>query len=112
MGEVVHALVPLPIPASIWGMFLLFLALIAKIVKLRHIEDAADFILKVILVLFVVPAVGVMDSFAELAGIWYFVAAIIVITYLAAFASTGYIADFLLRFKNKKRAGFRGEKND
>ncbi|MDR0448867.1 MAG: CidA/LrgA family protein [Rickettsiales bacterium] len=101
-GEGMRAVLPLPIPGSIWGMFLLFLALAARLVKLRHIEDAADFILKVILVLFVVPAVGVMDSFGELAGIWYFVAAIIVITYLSAFASTGYIADFLLKFKGKK----------
>jgi holin-like protein len=102
LGEFIHFALPLPIPASIWGLVLLFTALATKIIKLEQIEGAANFMLAFILLLFVVPAVGAMEIFGELGYIWPSVLTIIAITYLAAFASTGYLADFLLKFRNKK----------
>ena len=51
----------LPVPGNVFGMLLLFLLLLCGIVKLRHIQDAADFLLKHMLFFFVPIAVGLMN---------------------------------------------------
>ena len=60
LGEVCRALIPLPIPASIYGMVLLFAALSLKIVKSAQVRDAGGFLTSVLPVLFVAPAVNLM----------------------------------------------------
>ena len=44
-GEMIHAVVPLPVPASVYGLVLLFVCLMLEVVKLNQIEEAADFFL-------------------------------------------------------------------
>ena len=39
LGEVLHALLPWPIPASIYGMGLLFAALSLKIIRVEQVKD-------------------------------------------------------------------------
>lgn len=102
-GEVVYALVPLPIPASIWGLVLLLAALMSGAVKLSQIEDVAKFFLAIIPVLFVVPAVGVLEVFGGISKIWPAMLAVIALTYLAAMASTGWLAEFMIRIKDKRK---------
>ncbi len=51
----------LPIPASVLGVVLLFLLLLSGIVKLSHVQDAADFLLKHLVFFFVCIAVGLME---------------------------------------------------
>ena len=101
-GEAVHAGVPLPIPASIWGLLLLLGALLSGAIKLPQIEDISNFFLAVIPVLFVVPAVGVLEIFGDIAEIWPMMLVVIALTYLAAMASTGWLADFMIWQKDRK----------
>jgi len=51
----------LPIPASVLGVVTLFLLLLSGIVKLVHVQDAADFLLKHLVFFFVCIAVGLME---------------------------------------------------
>ena len=61
LGELLHALIPAPVPASIYGMVLLFLALALKIVKLPQVSDAGGFLVSILPLLFVAPIVSLMD---------------------------------------------------
>lgn len=63
LGEILKAVIPLPIPASIYGMVLLFLALEFKIVKLEKINTVAHYLISIMLIFFIMPAVSIMDSF-------------------------------------------------
>jgi len=102
-GELIARVVPLPIPSMIYGLVLLFLALCAGIVKLKHIEDIANWFLTVIPVLFVVPAVGIITMAPHLAGVWPWMLAVVVLTYFAAMASTGYVADLFIWLRDRKK---------
>ncbi|MCL2758362.1 MAG: CidA/LrgA family protein [Alphaproteobacteria bacterium] len=104
-GEAVHAAAPLPVPASIWGLCLLLGALLSGIVKLPQIEGVANFFLVIIPVLFVVPAVGVIEIFGDIKEIWPIMLGVIGITYLAAMASTGWLADWMIRIKDRRKRG-------
>ena len=60
-GEVLHALLPLPIPAGIYGLVLLAAALLTGLVKLEQVKQAGDFLTGIFPLLFVPTVAGVMD---------------------------------------------------
>ena len=61
-GEALQRLVPLPIPASVYGLVLLFSALCLKVVKLEQVKQAGTFLTSILSVLFVSPTVGIVDD--------------------------------------------------
>lgn len=63
-GEALQRLVPLPIPASVWGLALLFLALCLKLVKVGQVKDVGGFLSSLLPVLFVSPTVGILEHWA------------------------------------------------
>lgn len=65
-GELLHFVLPLPIPASIYGLVLLLAALLMGVIKLEQIRETAAFLTGIFPLLFVPAAVGVMDLWAEL----------------------------------------------
>ena len=57
-------LLPLPIPASVWGLALLFAALCLKVVKVDQVKDVSGFLISIMALLFVSPAVGIADNWS------------------------------------------------
>ncbi len=68
IGYEITALTAIPIPANVMGLILLFLALLAGLVKLKDVQATAEFILKYLAFFFVVPTVGIMVYFDLLAA--------------------------------------------
>lgn len=67
-GELLQRLVPLPIPASVYGLVLLFGALNTGLVKLEQVKDAGGFHISILPILFVSPAVGILDNWEAIRG--------------------------------------------
>ena len=57
LGELLEKVIPLPIPAAIYGLILLLIALCTGLLKEEKVADAADFLIAIMPVLFVAPAV-------------------------------------------------------
>ena len=55
LGELLHYFLPLPIPASIYGIVLLFVALELKWVKVKDIRETSSFLIAVMPVMFIPP---------------------------------------------------------
>ena len=66
LGEALAAVLPLPVPASVYGLVLLLAALRLGILRLEQIKRAGDFLVGILPVLFVPAAAGVMDLWGEL----------------------------------------------
>ena len=47
LGEGLHILLPLPVPASVYGLVLMLGTLTSGILKLEQVEDAADFLVEI-----------------------------------------------------------------
>lgn len=103
LGELLHWLIPWPIPASIYGMVLLFLALFTGAVKLEQVKGAGEFLSSLLPILFVAPIVNLLDCWdlirEDLVGI---VAAMLVSTVLC-FAVSGWITQLLMKKGGKDR---------
>ena len=66
LGELLKSIIPLSIPASIYGMVLLFLALELKILKVSDIKETSNFLIEMMALMFVPAGVGLLDSW----GAW------------------------------------------
>lgn len=70
LGEALKVLLQLPIPGSVLGMLLLFLALQLNIIKLDDVKEVGGFLLGNLSILFVPAGVGIMTHFSAIEKIW------------------------------------------
>ena len=102
VGELLHYLIPLPIPGSIYGLVIMLLFLISGIVKLKNVKDVGDWLLTLMPIMFVAPLVGLIGSFEECAK--YIIPIIIAATVstVIVMAVTGLVSQALIRLRDKK----------
>lgn len=62
-GETISTIFKLPVPGSIIGLVLLFLALQFKLIRLRHVDRVGQFLLANMTILFLPAAVGIMERY-------------------------------------------------
>ena len=68
VGELLHRVLPLPIPASIYGLVLLAAALLTGIVKLEQVKQSGDFLSGLFPLLFIPTVAGVMEVWDLIEG--------------------------------------------
>ena len=104
LGELVRLLLPLPIPASVYGLVLMLLALMTGAVKLEQVETVADFLIGIMSPMFIPAAVGLMAQFDSLRAILLPFVVINLVGLVITFAVTGRVTQFLLsREKGAKK---------
>ena len=95
LGEILAALIPLPIPASIYGLITLFLALITGILKETAIQETANFLISGMGVLFVAPAVNILSYYGVIAPALVPICLIIILTTFLTFLISGLVTKAL-----------------
>lgn len=65
-GEALNYFLPLPVPAGVYGIVLLFLALETGLVKTEQVEDTGKFLIEIMPIMFISPAVGLIDAWADI----------------------------------------------
>lgn len=104
-GELLNVLLPLPVPASVYGLLLLLAGLCTRILKLEQIEETADFFLVIMPVLFLSPSVSIMESFLELSDQVVPILFISAASTVVVMVVTGMAAQFVIRRKTRKEIG-------
>ena len=64
-GEALQRLIPVPVPASVYGIVLLLCALCLGIVKPEQVRQTGAFLRSILPVLFVPPLVGILESWTQ-----------------------------------------------
>lgn len=91
-GEVLARVLPLPVPASVWGLVLMLVLLILRVIRPEQIRDTAEYLISLMPLMFVPPTVGLMQSWGLLRdNLLSFVIAVTVITAIVM-AVTGLVA--------------------
>lgn len=70
LGELLHILIPLPIPASVYGLVLMLIALRSGLVKVEHVKETAVFLIEIMPVMFIPAGAGLLESWGVLQPIW------------------------------------------
>ena len=100
LGELCHSLIDIPIPASIYGMVLLFAALALKIIPAKAVKDVGGFLTGILPVLFVAPIVGLLDCWDTIRNAVVPIVIIVPVSTLLVFAVSGWVTQLFM--KNKK----------
>lgn len=101
IGELL-GLLPLPVPASVYGLLILLTCLFTGIIKLKDIEDVADWLILIMPVLFVPSAVSLMNVKDELIGHIVVIGIVMIISTLVVMVVTGKVAQFMIERKEKR----------
>ena len=102
-GEALHVLLPLPVPASIYGIILLFSALMSGRLKVSHIAGASSFLLEIMPLLFIPAAVGLIPAWGILRdSLWQYALVMFISTFVVMFFA-GHVTQFIIRHQKKKQ---------
>lgn len=96
-GEALQRLIPLPIPASVYGLLLLFAALCFKLVKLEQVKDTGSFLTSILPILFVSPAVGIVEDWALIRKDLLAILILLVASTVLTFGISGRITQAILK---------------
>ena len=99
IAELMEFLIPLPIAASVYGLVLMLVGLMTKIIPLEKVEGAADFLVEIMPILFVPPTVSIMTSFDLLRELLIPLTVISVVSTILVMATTGHVAQGIMRRK-------------
>ena len=103
-GEALHALLPLPVPASIYGIVLLLACLMAGVVRVDAIREVSSFLIEIMPVMFIPAAVGLMESFGLLLPSLGAYLAIMAVSTFAVMAVAGRVTQAVIRRQSAKEA--------
>lgn len=102
IGELLKYLLPFPIPASIYGMAILFTGLMTGIIKLDSVKETGKFLIEIMPVMFIPAGVGIMTSWGLLKPILVPVCIITVVTIVTVMAATGRVSQCIIRMSKEK----------
>ena len=97
IGEILHAIIPLPVPASIYGLVLMFILLQTKIMPLEKVEQVSDSILGIMPLLFIPSTVGLILAWDILKLHWLEFTLIGVLSTIVVFAVSGHVTQLIIR---------------
>ena len=96
VGELLNKFIPLPVPAGVYGLFILLGGLCSGIIKLSDVEVTGNLLLDLMPVMFIPAAVGIIDKIEELKAV--------IITFVTTFivmSITGVTAEWIIKRQKK-----------
>ena len=103
VGEVLKYVLPFPVPASIYGLVLMLLLLITKVIKLEQVKETGDFLIEIMPLMFIPPSVGLMASWGQFKEILVPLMVISIVSTAVVLGTTGKMSDFLLNRKERRK---------
>ena len=103
LGEVLKSLLPLPVPASIYGLVLMLAALCTGIIKLESVKETAKFLVEIMPLMFIPAAVGLIISWGTIQSRIIPYAAVTLVSLVVVMLMSGWATQFVIRRGNKER---------
>ncbi len=107
-GEIIHLLVPLPVPASIYGLLAMLIGLRKKWIPLEAVEEVSIFLIDIMPLMFIPAAVGLLDSWGILRPILVPFLVITMLSTIIVMVITGKVTQFFIKNDRNGKA----EKNE
>lgn len=103
LGEVCHFWLPLPIPASIYGLLLMLAALCTRLIPLDSVKDAGKFLIDIMPVMFIPAAVGLLESWGVLRPMLIPLLVIVPVTTILVMVISGRVTQWVIRKEKRRR---------
>ena len=101
-GEFLNQILPLPVPAGVYGLFLMLAALMSGVVKMESVEGTGNFLMDTMSMMFVPATVGILECANELKAV-LIPLIIIAVSTVVVMIVTGKVAQFMMESAEKKK---------
>ena len=105
LGEILNWILPLPIPASVYGLVLMLAALMTGVIQVPQVKEAAVILIELMPVMFIPAAVGLMSAWDKLRPIVVPVVLITFFTTLLVMGVTGIVTEKVIEKTEKGSTG-------
>jgi len=102
IGEVLKEILPFPVPASIYGMLIMFTVLGTGIIKPHQVSGAGDFLIEIMPVMFIPAGAGLLNSWDELKPVLFPVAFITVVSTVVVMIASGTATQFVMKHSGSR----------
>lgn len=102
IAELMEYLIPIPVAASIYGLILMLIGLMTKLIPLEKVEGAADFLVENMAIFFIPPTVGIMTSADALKEMLLPLCVVSVVSTILVMVFTGRVSQAILRRSNRQ----------
>ncbi len=96
-AELMSYLIPLPIPASIYGIGILFAGLQTGFIPLSAVEDVGNFLVQIMPIMFVPAAVGLMNSWGLVKNSLFTYLFVIALSTVVVMAVSGKVTEKMVK---------------
>ena len=103
LGEVLKAVLPLPIPASIYGLVIMLALLVLKVVKIEQVEGASMFLIDIMPLMFIPASAGLIDIWPTLKPVLIPLLIMTVISTVLVMVVSGKVTEFVIKLDNKEQ---------
>ncbi|MDP4525411.1 antiholin-like murein hydrolase modulator LrgA [Bacillus halotolerans] len=103
VSNMISAFVPIPIPASVVGLVLLFLLLCLKVIKLEQVETLGASLTSLIGFLFVPSGISVMNSLGVMQQYGLQIVLVILLATIILLGATGLFSQLILTLSGKRK---------
>lgn len=103
LGELIAAILPIPFPASVISMILVFLLLLFGPLKVYHISKQTDFLLSNMVLFFIPPAAAITESIHYLDGKLLIFLFICIFSTAITFAVTAWTVTAVMKLQNLRK---------
>lgn len=101
-GEVLHSVLPLPVPASIYGLVLMLAGLGTGLIPLEKVKEAGGFLIEIMPMMFIPAGVGLMVSWPQLKEVFVPVCVTVAATTILVMGVTGRVTQFIVERQGEK----------
>ena len=95
LGEALAYLIPLPIPAAIYGLVLLLAALLTGVLKTEQVKDCSGFLISIMPVLYVPICVKILEYWGVISQNAAAILSLTVVSTFLVFAVAGLVTQVL-----------------
>ncbi len=99
LGELLKYCIPLPVPASIYGLVILFVGLMTGLIKLEMVKETAKFLIEIMPIMFVPAGVGLLESWGILQNMLIPAVVITIVSTVVVMIVSGRVTQFMLHIK-------------
>ena len=109
LGEVLHSLIPIPVPASIYGLILMCAGLVTGIIPHEEVRETGHFLADIMAIMFLPAAVGLLDAFDVLRPVLAPFAVITVVSTVLVMVVSGKVTQAVMDWNRKREDIFSEE---
>lgn len=96
LGEILKAVLPLPIPASIYGLVIMLALLMTGIVKLEQVEGISMFLIDIMPLMFIPASAGLIDIWPNLKPVLLPLLTITILSTVLVMIVSGKVTEFVI----------------